>query len=44
VPSLGTKLSDEPRLFQEVWDWGSSVLGLDAAVDAAGVDAAGVTP
>ena len=31
VPSLGTKLSDEPRLFQEVWDWGSSVLGLDAA-------------
>jgi malate dehydrogenase (quinone) len=44
VPSLGTKLSDEPRLFQEVWDWGSSVLGLDGAVDAAGVDAAGVTP
>jgi malate dehydrogenase (quinone) len=37
VPSLGTKLSDEPRLFQEVWDWGSSVLGLDTTVDAAAV-------
>ena len=31
VPSLGTKLSDEPRLFEEVWDWGTGVLGLDAA-------------
>jgi malate dehydrogenase (quinone) len=28
VPSLGTKLSDEPRLFEEVWDWGNRVLGL----------------
>jgi malate dehydrogenase (quinone) len=37
VPSLGTKLSDEPRLFQEVWDWSSSVLGLDTTVDAAAV-------
>jgi malate dehydrogenase (quinone) len=28
VPSLGTRLSDEPRLFEEVWDWGTKVLGL----------------
>jgi malate dehydrogenase (quinone) len=34
VPSLGTKLSDEPRLFAELWDWGTTVLGLDAAVTA----------
>lgn len=34
VPSLGTKLSDEPRLFREVWDWSSGVLGLDTTVDA----------
>ena len=37
VPSLGTRLSDEPRLFREVWDWGSNVLGLDGAVDATAV-------
>ncbi|HEY7054173.1 MAG TPA: malate dehydrogenase (quinone) [Mycobacterium sp.] len=29
VPSLGTKLSDEPALFSEVWDWGTRALGLD---------------
>lgn len=29
VPSLGTKLSDEPALFNEVWDWGTKVLKLD---------------
>lgn len=28
IPSLGTKLSDEPGLYTEVWDWGSRVLGL----------------
>jgi malate dehydrogenase (quinone) len=28
VPSLGTRLSEEPRLFEEVWEWGSRVLGL----------------
>jgi malate dehydrogenase (quinone) len=28
VPSLGTRLSEEPRLFEEVWKWGSRVLGL----------------
>jgi malate dehydrogenase (quinone) len=28
VPSLGTELSNEPRLFEEVWDWGGRVLGL----------------
>jgi malate dehydrogenase (quinone) len=32
VPSLGTKLSEEPHLFGEVWAWGTRVLGLDAAV------------
>ena len=28
VPSLGSKLSEEPRLFTEIWDHGSKVLGL----------------
>jgi malate dehydrogenase (quinone) len=32
VPSLGTKLSDEPRLFEEVWDWGTGALSLDSVV------------
>ncbi len=32
VPSLGTTLSDEPRLFEEVRDWGTKVLGLNTAV------------
>jgi malate dehydrogenase (quinone) len=36
VPSLGTKLSDEPRLFREVWDWSSRVLGLGTVDAAAG--------
>jgi malate dehydrogenase (quinone) len=31
VPSLGVKLSDEPRLFAEVWDWGTKALGLEAS-------------
>ena len=31
VPSLGTKLSNEPTLFDEVWAWGSKVLGLDVS-------------
>jgi len=31
VPSLGTNLSDEPRLFEEVWDWGTRALGLGQA-------------
>jgi malate dehydrogenase (quinone) len=30
VPSLGTKLSNEPKLYEEVWAWGSRVLQLDA--------------
>lgn len=30
VPSLGTKLSGEPALFQEVWDYGTKILKLDA--------------
>lgn len=30
VPSLGTKLSTEPALFDEVWDYGTKVLKLDA--------------
>ncbi|MDT5326270.1 MAG: hypothetical protein QOF25_3422, partial [Mycobacterium sp.] len=29
VPSLGTELSNEPKLFKEVWDWGTKVLKLD---------------
>jgi malate dehydrogenase (quinone) len=29
VPSLGAKLSAEPKLFEEVWSWGSKVLLLD---------------
>lgn len=28
VPSLGATLADEPRLFDEVWNWGTEVLGL----------------
>ncbi len=30
VPSLGTRLSDEPKLFDEVWEWGTRALGLDS--------------
>ena len=30
VPSLGIKLSGEPKLFEEVWDWGTRALALDA--------------
>jgi malate dehydrogenase (quinone) len=30
VPSLGSKLSDEPRLFAEVWEHGTKALGLDS--------------
>lgn len=30
VPSLGSKLSDEPGLFTEVWEHGTRVLGLDS--------------
>ena len=30
VPSLGTKLSDNPGLFAEVWDHGTRVLGLES--------------
>ncbi|MGB3354659.1 MAG: malate dehydrogenase (quinone) [Mycobacterium sp.] len=30
VPSLGTKLSDEPALFEEVWAHGTKVLKLDS--------------
>lgn len=30
IPSLGTQLSDHPALFDEVWDWGSKVLGLES--------------
>jgi malate dehydrogenase (quinone) len=29
VPSLGTELSNEPALFEEVWSWGTGVLKLD---------------
>jgi malate dehydrogenase (quinone) len=30
IPSLGTPLSTEPALFEEVWAWGTRVLGLQA--------------
>jgi malate dehydrogenase (quinone) len=29
VPSLGTQLSNEPALFEEVWSWGTKALKLD---------------
>ena len=29
VPSLGTELSNDPKLFAEVWDWGTKALKLD---------------
>lgn len=29
VPSLGTKLSNEPKLYEEVWAWGTRALKLD---------------
>lgn len=31
IPSLGTQLSDEPALFDEVWSWGTEALQLRAA-------------
>ncbi|WP_374762431.1 malate dehydrogenase (quinone) [Mycolicibacterium mageritense] len=34
VPSLGTKLSGEPKLFEEVWSWGTRALDLDTPVTA----------
>ncbi len=34
IPSLGTKLSGEPDLFDEVWDWGTKVLKLRRKVTA----------
>jgi malate dehydrogenase (quinone) len=33
VPSLGTELSKEPALFEEVWSWGTRVLKLDRPAD-----------
>ena len=32
IPSLGTELSNEPALYEEVWSWGTRVLGLDSPV------------
>jgi malate dehydrogenase (quinone) len=32
IPSLGTKLSEEPALFGEVWDWGTKVPGFQPSV------------
>ncbi|OBF22544.1 malate dehydrogenase (quinone) [Mycobacterium sp. ACS4331] len=34
IPSLGIKLSENPALFDEVWSWGTGVLGLEAGADA----------
>jgi malate dehydrogenase (quinone) len=33
MPSLGTELSNEPALFEEVWSWGTKVLRLDRPAD-----------
>ena len=33
VPSLGTELSNEPALFEQVWSWGTEVLKLDKAAN-----------
>jgi malate dehydrogenase (quinone) len=33
VPSLGTALSSEPALFEEVWSWGTRVLKLGKQLD-----------
>ncbi|MBV8346054.1 MAG: malate dehydrogenase (quinone) [Mycolicibacterium sp.] len=35
VPSLGRRLSHEPRLFEEVWEWSCRVLGLGKTPDVA---------
>ena len=32
MPSLGTTLSREPTLYEEVWSWGTKVLGLQSAL------------
>ena len=37
VPSLGSKLSEEPRLFNEVWEHGTKVLGLQSRADTTGL-------
>ena len=37
VPSLGIELSKEPKLFEEVWAYGTKVLKLDTAATAAPV-------
>ncbi|MET0900270.1 MAG: malate dehydrogenase (quinone) [Mycobacterium sp.] len=34
IPSLGTELSHEPELFDEVWSWGTKILGLESGTDA----------
>ncbi|KUI26772.1 malate:quinone oxidoreductase [Mycobacterium sp. GA-2829] len=47
VPSLGTKLSDEPKLFEEIWAHGTKVLKLDrpaAGLPATGSDTEHPTP
>lgn len=31
IPSLGAPLSENPALFDEVWSWGTTVLGLESA-------------
>ncbi|GFG76449.1 malate dehydrogenase (quinone) [Mycobacterium botniense] len=34
VPSLGTQLSREPALFEQVWSWGTKALGLESGAEA----------
>jgi malate dehydrogenase (quinone) len=39
VPSLGTELSNEPALFDEVWSWTTNVLQLDSPAPKADTEA-----
>jgi malate dehydrogenase (quinone) len=40
VPSLGTELSGDPALFEEVWSWGTKVLKLDRPASGVPAEAA----
>ena len=42
IPSLGTKLSENPALFDEVWAWGTKVLGARRASARRPADRAGI--
>ena len=44
VPSLGTELSNEPALFEEVWSWGTKALELDRPANGLPATAHGSDP